>query len=189
MCYCAFRTGNRTKAGALQDLQNSIVRYVKNNFLDGTRQVRGRQLSCNHLIAPHSWLFNVQQRQPNHNIVLHFLHNRMLTICSSSTMSTLRDRTPWSITAPCRSRFSQSCCWSLLLCLLGRSFSPRTHWTRLLFYSPPSGSPSLPMSSSSSSPTESSMSTGPSSFLCPMSRPKDTFFFSPSAAVPLNLPF
>ncbi|KAF9920806.1 hypothetical protein FBU30_009270 [Linnemannia zychae] len=32
------RTGNRTKAGALQDLQNSIVRYIKNNFLDGTRQ-------------------------------------------------------------------------------------------------------------------------------------------------------
>ncbi|KAF9577345.1 hypothetical protein BGW38_007496, partial [Lunasporangiospora selenospora] len=31
-------TGNRTKAGALQDLQNSIVRYVKNNFLDGHRQ-------------------------------------------------------------------------------------------------------------------------------------------------------
>ncbi|KAG2231346.1 SacI homology domain-containing protein [Thamnidium elegans] len=32
------RTGQRTKAGALQDLSNSIVRYVKNNFLDGTRQ-------------------------------------------------------------------------------------------------------------------------------------------------------
>ncbi|KAG0210052.1 hypothetical protein BGX28_009729 [Mortierella sp. GBA30] len=32
------RTGNRTKAGALQDLQNSIVRYIKNNFLDGHRQ-------------------------------------------------------------------------------------------------------------------------------------------------------
>ncbi|KAG0209131.1 hypothetical protein BGX33_005829 [Mortierella sp. NVP41] len=32
------RTGNRTKAGAIQDLQNSIVRYVKNNFLDGNRQ-------------------------------------------------------------------------------------------------------------------------------------------------------
>ncbi|KAI1315426.1 hypothetical protein EDD11_000814 [Mortierella claussenii] len=32
------RTGNRTKAGALQDLQNSIVRYIKNNFLDGNRQ-------------------------------------------------------------------------------------------------------------------------------------------------------
>ncbi|GAA5796879.1 SacI homology domain-containing protein [Helicostylum pulchrum] len=32
------RTGERTKAGALQDLSNSITRYVKNNFLDGTRQ-------------------------------------------------------------------------------------------------------------------------------------------------------
>lgn len=32
------RTGNRTKAGALQDFQNSVVRYIKNNFLDGNRQ-------------------------------------------------------------------------------------------------------------------------------------------------------
>ncbi|KAG0365953.1 hypothetical protein BGZ54_006001 [Gamsiella multidivaricata] len=32
------RTGSRTKVGALHDLENSIIRYVKNNFLDGTRQ-------------------------------------------------------------------------------------------------------------------------------------------------------
>ncbi|KAG0332440.1 hypothetical protein BG004_001268 [Podila humilis] len=32
------RTGQRTKLGAMLDLQNSIVRYVKNNFLDGARQ-------------------------------------------------------------------------------------------------------------------------------------------------------
>lgn len=32
------RTGNRTRAGALQDLNNSITRYVRNNFLDGPRQ-------------------------------------------------------------------------------------------------------------------------------------------------------
>ncbi|KAI8071575.1 SacI homology domain-containing protein [Gongronella butleri] len=32
------RTGKRTKGGALQDLNNSITRYVKNNFLDGQRQ-------------------------------------------------------------------------------------------------------------------------------------------------------
>lgn len=32
------RTGNRTKAGALQDLSNSITRYVRNNFMDGPRQ-------------------------------------------------------------------------------------------------------------------------------------------------------
>ncbi|KAH7119906.1 phosphoinositide phosphatase-like protein [Dendryphion nanum] len=32
------RTGNRTKAGALQDLNNSITRYFLNNFADGPRQ-------------------------------------------------------------------------------------------------------------------------------------------------------
>ncbi|CZT44586.1 probable synaptojanin-1 [Rhynchosporium secalis] len=32
------RTGNRTKAGALQDLRNSITRYAKNNFADGPKQ-------------------------------------------------------------------------------------------------------------------------------------------------------
>ena len=32
------RTGNRTKAGMVQDLNNSITRYVKNNFGDGPRQ-------------------------------------------------------------------------------------------------------------------------------------------------------
>jgi hypothetical protein len=32
------RTGQRTRAGALQDLSNSITRYVRNNFLDGPRQ-------------------------------------------------------------------------------------------------------------------------------------------------------
>ncbi|KAI8927060.1 SacI homology domain-containing protein [Entophlyctis helioformis] len=32
------RTGKRSKAGVLQDFSNSVVRYVKNNFLDGFRQ-------------------------------------------------------------------------------------------------------------------------------------------------------
>lgn len=32
------RTGTRTRAGMLQDLNNSVTRYVKNNFLDGPRQ-------------------------------------------------------------------------------------------------------------------------------------------------------
>lgn len=32
------RTGQRTKAGALQDLRNSITRYAKNNFADGPKQ-------------------------------------------------------------------------------------------------------------------------------------------------------
>ncbi|QIW97567.1 hypothetical protein AMS68_003085 [Peltaster fructicola] len=32
------RTGKRTRAGALQDLNNSITRYVRNNYRDGPRQ-------------------------------------------------------------------------------------------------------------------------------------------------------
>ena len=32
------RTGTRTRAGALQDLNSSITRYVRNNFADGPRQ-------------------------------------------------------------------------------------------------------------------------------------------------------
>ncbi len=32
------RTGNRTRAGMAQDLNSSVTRYVKNNFLDGARQ-------------------------------------------------------------------------------------------------------------------------------------------------------
>lgn len=32
------RTGKRTRAGMVQDLTNSITRYVRNNFMDGPRQ-------------------------------------------------------------------------------------------------------------------------------------------------------
>ncbi|GAA6058247.1 hypothetical protein JCM3770_006075, partial [Rhodotorula araucariae] len=32
------RTGKRSKEGALQDGVNSVIRYIKNNFLDGPRQ-------------------------------------------------------------------------------------------------------------------------------------------------------
>jgi hypothetical protein len=33
------RTGKRSKEGALQDGVNSVMRYVRNNFFDGDRQV------------------------------------------------------------------------------------------------------------------------------------------------------
>lgn len=32
------RTGNRTRAGMVQDLNNSLTRYLRNNFADGPRQ-------------------------------------------------------------------------------------------------------------------------------------------------------
>jgi hypothetical protein len=34
----SFRTGKRTYIGAMNDLFNSIIRYVKNNYMDGSRQ-------------------------------------------------------------------------------------------------------------------------------------------------------
>lgn len=34
------RTGKRTKVGALEDGYKSIMRYIKNNYFDGARQVR-----------------------------------------------------------------------------------------------------------------------------------------------------
>lgn len=43
------RTGKRTRAGALQDLSNSITRYVRNNFLDGPRQDAYDLLSGNYM--------------------------------------------------------------------------------------------------------------------------------------------
>jgi hypothetical protein len=33
------RTGKRSLSGAVQDGVNSLIRYVKNNYLDGTHQV------------------------------------------------------------------------------------------------------------------------------------------------------
>ena len=34
------RTGKRTRKGLLEDGYNSVMRYLKNNFFDGARQVR-----------------------------------------------------------------------------------------------------------------------------------------------------
>lgn len=34
------RTGKRTRKGLFEDGYNSVMRYLKNNFLDGARQVR-----------------------------------------------------------------------------------------------------------------------------------------------------
>lgn len=36
--FFTFRTGKRTYIGAVNDLVNSILRYIKNNYLDGSRQ-------------------------------------------------------------------------------------------------------------------------------------------------------
>lgn len=53
------RTGQRTRAGMLQDLNNSITRYVKNNLLDGPRQ-DGFDVFLGTYLPPNSSLGNLQ---------------------------------------------------------------------------------------------------------------------------------
>ncbi|KAL4910950.1 hypothetical protein BDW74DRAFT_142125 [Aspergillus multicolor] len=53
------RTGQRTRAGMLQDLSNSITRYVRNNFLDGPRQ-DGFDVFLGAYLPPESALGNLQ---------------------------------------------------------------------------------------------------------------------------------
>lgn len=38
------RTGKRSREGMLQDGYNSVMRYIKNNFFDGDRQVSSLEL-------------------------------------------------------------------------------------------------------------------------------------------------
>ncbi|PWY86096.1 phosphoinositide phosphatase [Aspergillus heteromorphus CBS 117.55] len=53
------RTGERTRAGMLQDLNNSITRYVRNNFMDGPRQ-DGFDVFLGTYLPPDSTLGNLQ---------------------------------------------------------------------------------------------------------------------------------
>ncbi|KAL4820536.1 SacI homology domain-containing protein [Aspergillus spinulosporus] len=53
------RTGQRTRAGMLQDLSNSITRYVRNNFLDGPRQ-DGFDVFLGAYLPPESTLGNLR---------------------------------------------------------------------------------------------------------------------------------
>jgi hypothetical protein len=56
------RTGVRTKAGALQDLRNSIMRYAKNNFADGPKQDAFDLFLGAYLPTTSSYLVFVDQR-------------------------------------------------------------------------------------------------------------------------------
>ena len=44
------RTGKRTRKGLLEDGWNSVMRYIKNNFFDGARQVRASALRFPYVI-------------------------------------------------------------------------------------------------------------------------------------------
>ena len=47
------RTGKRSKMGLLEDGYKSVMRYLKNNFFDGARQVRSAcAVLCVHISSP-----------------------------------------------------------------------------------------------------------------------------------------
>jgi hypothetical protein len=49
------RTGKRSKRGLLQDGQNSVERYVRNNFYDQTKQVRPSPVAVADRRMPSTW--------------------------------------------------------------------------------------------------------------------------------------
>jgi len=51
----ATRTGKRTKQGVLKDGWNSVVRYLKNNYRDGSRQVSYISLSLSLSLSSNEW--------------------------------------------------------------------------------------------------------------------------------------
>lgn len=53
------RTGQRTKLGALEDGRRSAIRYFKNNFADGFRQVRGYLANKIFLILIYRFRFKI----------------------------------------------------------------------------------------------------------------------------------
>ena len=60
------KTGQRTRHGMLEDLANSVMRYLKNNFFDGTKQdafdlVTGTWVPGK---SPSASLFLVADRRP-----------------------------------------------------------------------------------------------------------------------------
>lgn len=63
------RTGKRTRVGMLQDLNNSIARYLRNNFMDGRRQ-DGFDVFLGTYLVPDSTSVNFQR----------FLDRRPITI-------------------------------------------------------------------------------------------------------------
>ncbi|KAI9489823.1 SacI homology domain-containing protein [Zychaea mexicana] len=74
------RTGQRTKQGALQDLSNSLTRYVKNNFLDGKRQDGFDLILGNYEVQPASTAGTVAISSEKQQYISPFASNRPLRV-------------------------------------------------------------------------------------------------------------
>lgn len=101
------RTGNRTKAGMLQDLNNSITRYVRNNFADGPRQ-DGFDLFLGTYQPDTASIGSMQQFLDRRPLVVqavpYMLGMCMFFVAVSVSTSRIPDATVWPL------RFFTMCC-------------------------------------------------------------------------------
>lgn len=94
------RTGNRTRAGMLQDLNNSCTRYVCNNYLDGPRQDAFDLFLGAHIPDP-SGLGSANQFADTRPVLVqampYILAGSCLFILTSLFTSRLPDATVWPL--------------------------------------------------------------------------------------------
>jgi phosphatidylinositol 4-phosphatase len=94
------RTGNRTKQGLLQDLSNSITRYVRNNFYDGPRQ-DGFDLFLGHYHPDTAAIGSAQQFADRRPLVVqampYMLGMCMFFVAVSVSTNRVPDSTVWPL--------------------------------------------------------------------------------------------
>lgn len=119
------RTGNRTRAGMLQDLSNSCTRYVRNNFADGPRQ-DGFDLFLGAYVPDPSGLGSAHQFADTRPIfvqaVPYVLAACLFFVFTSLFTRRLPDATIWPLRV------------FMLLCLLVAVWCGRFMWTHGTLY-------------------------------------------------------
>ncbi|KAL4890967.1 SacI homology domain-containing protein [Aspergillus ambiguus] len=95
------RTGQRTRAGMVQDLNNSITRYVRNNFLDGPRQ-DGFDVFLGAYLPPDSTLGNLRLFLDRRPLVIQAIPYILAAGIFMITVSMLTRRLPDAAVWPLR---------------------------------------------------------------------------------------
>lgn len=95
------RTGQRTRAGMLQDLNNSITRYIRNNLMDGPRQ-DGFDVFLGTYLPPDSTIGNFQIFLDHRPLVIQSIPYVLAASGFMVTVATLTRRLPDATLWPLR---------------------------------------------------------------------------------------
>ena len=95
------RTGKRTRAGMVQDLSNSITRYVRNNFMDGPRQ-DGFDVFLGAYLPPDSTIGSFQLFHDHRPMVIQSIPYVLAASLFMITIATLTRRLPDATVWPLR---------------------------------------------------------------------------------------